>query len=193
MVGCTPGGRGYGVTLDGGKGVVERRDVVCDEASAGRGGRNIHCEDGGGLGVEGAGVPARPGTPANSRLSSPGLSPSTSGTMSGAEITPDVQAAVGAARLLTRPGVPDADSTEEEEERRYPGRARVPPLWFSPGGEGVWGGSNAAAVVNAEVGPDVAPTPVGKMEVLRPPPKTVREARKRPEWAQWKAALKVEL
>lgn len=86
-----------------------------------------------------------------------------------------IEAAIDAARRLAETY---ADSGDEESEpvTRNPGRARAPPA-----------GLRRANAVAADGGS-------GKetIDTLPPPPKTVEEAKSRPDWDLWETALNKE-
>lgn len=101
-------------------------------------------------------------------------------------MTPDVQAAIDAARMLTGALAEDDESSAEEAEvQRYPGRHRQAPSRYGQDAGGA--SANAAAVYDA--GPAKQPVIVSD---LPPPPKTVREAMQRDDWPLWEVALKAE-
>lgn len=99
-------------------------------------------------------------------------------------MTPDVQAAIDAARLRTGGLVSDGESSGEEDEvvQRYPVRARQPPNRY--GAERAGASANAASMQPAS-------EPVFVRD-LPPPPKTVAEARGLEYWPVCEAALREE-
>lgn len=193
MVGYTAGGNGFRLLLDGSNEVVERRDVVVDEAEQSTPTKGVHWSQAltdTTAGDDGSGPVVTPThTPQPTPTLTPSSSTSSGGSGRGAPVTPDVQAAIDAARLVTGQLAEDEGGTSSEGEEdavtRYPGRARLPPMRF---GQDEAGASASAAAVQ--------PTePVKEPVMVRdlpPPPKTVEEARSREDWPLWEVALNEE-
>lgn len=189
MVGYAAGGRGYRLLLKGGREVVARRDVVFDETGAAgdpghvHWGTTDHEEADWGRNASAALLGSARTTPTLTPSSSAG---ETTGT-STASITPDVQAAIDAARLLTGEMASEEDSSNEEDvvTQRNPGRERRATSRYAHDG------SNAKASI--AVVPQAPRKPQGDMvEVLPPPPKTVEEASGRDDCELWASALAAE-
>nr|BAG74297.1 polyprotein [Neopyropia yezoensis] len=192
MVGYTAGGKGFRLLLDSTKEVVERRDVVVEEAESAAPAKRVHWSQaltGAPSGEDGGAQEATPvPTPQPTPTPTPSTSTSSTDRGGGAPVTPDVQAAIDAARLVTGQLAEDGrESTSEEEDEvtRYPGRARLPPVRFGQDGAGA--SASAAAVRTA----DTVEKPV-MVRDLPPPPKTVEEASCRDDWPMWEAALEDE-
>lgn len=189
MVGYAAGGRGYRVLLKNGREVVERRDVVFDETGTDAAQKQVHWGGNDLADREWGHIPH--GSTRSSAKSTPALTPSASGGKSTggpmAPVTPDVQAAIDAARLLTGELASDEETTTEEDEvvQRYPGQERRAPSRY--------GDEAGAAMANTAAVP-TASTKTKKVMVkdLPPPPKTVEEAKGRRDWNLWKSALEAE-
>lgn len=190
MVGYTPGGRGYRLLLDGGKEIFERRDVAFEEATPEGRRKEVHWGDepghpGGPQGGHGHG--SAPGTVRSTPVLTPSSSGGSGSQRSRAQVGPDVQAAIDAARMLTGQLAEEEDSSEEVEDtvERYPGRDRRAPERY--GQEGADAAANAASM-------EIHPVKNEKVYVrdLPPPPKTVAEAKRRDDWELWKGALQTE-
>lgn len=189
MVGYAPGGRAYRVLLDGSKAVVVRRDVAFDEATISAH-KEIHW---GGVpdvqAVQANGSLPR-GTPTGTPRGTPAATPSSPSSGSSgrtqAPITPDVQAAIDAAKLLTGALAEGDDGPPENNEvQRYPNRMRQAPSRYGQDGSGV---AASAAMIEDTI---PAKKPV-MVRDLPPPPKSVREAKARDDWPLWEAALRDE-
>lgn len=142
MVGYAPGARAYQVMLRSTKTVVVRRDVVFDEAIIVPQPKEIHWADGTAT-EEGQPVADQPQrSPTSSSRNTPTLTPSSSGgsrqRRGTAPVTPDVQAAIDAARMLNGAMAEEnGSSTEEDEvEKPYPTRKRTVPNRYGQNGEG---------------------------------------------------------
>ena len=183
MVGNGAGGVGYRVMNPTNNTVVVRRDVATDEtggaAMTSPPPRGVHWQEGTGAPGEER-EPAAGGTPAPTPGTSPALTPSSSGTSPTAVAAGPIEDAIAAARRIALPPSDDEAGSEEEEVRRYPVRDRRPPRHWV-------GGANVATIAAAPEGGNVV-----HRDQLAPPPKNVQEARTRPDWPQWKAALEVE-
>lgn len=166
MMSYTPRGHSYRFLLHGGNEVVELRDVVFDEAPRRQDGMAVHrkatdsrTEDG----------PPVDGATRRNAAQTSTLTPSSSGgqgaTTSTTPVTPDVQAAIDAARLLTGVLVSEGASSEEEDEviQHYPGRTRQPPIRYGDEGAGASANAEWTKSTNKPV----------YVRDLPPPPKTV--------------------
>lgn len=180
MMGYTPCGRAYCVLLDGSKVVVLRRDVAFDEATNASTQKEVHW---GGV-ADAEASPANGGLSRSAPTSAPRdaattipSSPETSNSHGEqAPVTPDVQAAIDAAKLLTGALAEDDDSSASEDEvQRYPGRRRQAPSRYGQDG----GGASAYTAAIKDAGPANAPIMVCDQP---PPPKTVRETMQRDDW-----------
>ena len=183
MVGYGAGGVGYRVMNPTDNTVVVRRDVAIDEtggaAMTSPPPRGVHWQEG--IGAPGnEREPTAGGTPAPTPGTSPALTPSSSGTGPTVVAAAPIEDAIAAARRIALPPSDEEAGSEEEEVRRYPVRNRMPPRYWG-------GGANVATIATAAEGGNVV-----HRDQLPAPPKDVKEARTRPDWPQWRAALKVE-
>lgn len=163
VMGYISNGESYRVLLAVGKEIVERRDVMFCESD---GSKAVHLGDN----VEAGGDGRQGGdSPPESAAAFLVLTPSSPGgrgvRQPPAGVTPEVQCAIDAARLLTGDLASGDESSSEEDEvvEPYPGHKRRPP--HRNGTEGVGESANTTAMVHP-----------GKPIIVRdlpPPPKTV--------------------
>lgn len=178
MVGYAPGRRAYRVLLSDTKTVVVRRDVAFDEAPTAISSREVRWADDVGADETQlvADVPRHSYTP--SGRGTPTLTPSSSGgssrRMGTAPVTPDVQAAIDAARMVTGAMADEEGSSSEadEIEERYPTRTRAAPRRYGQSG----GSASTNAVEVGDQGSAMRPVLVHD---LPPAPKSVKEAMRR--------------
>lgn len=187
FVGYTVSGNAYRVLLDDTDRVVERRDVLVEETAPP--------------------APAAPAAVPGSLLeaggaphddeSAPSVEAPTTGTTSSAPSSPEITS-TSSSDVETGPD--SSGETQEIDDHavvqpiagRYPGRVRKPPgEWWRPvsdGQAGVVKADQCAAVGASKL--YTVPKDSNGQEL--PPPTTIEEARERPDWPLWEAALRAE-
>lgn len=187
FVGYTVGGNAYRVLLDETNQIVERRDVLVEETAT-----NNSRKD-----ATDAGTPLDAGESLSDYESAAPKATSQSSSMSS---TPP-----SSESTTTEPGELESGPTSPSEEHedvqsaeeievagRYPGRARKPRgEWWRSASDPQAGLANYAGIstVQRDMAYDVPKDSNGQD---LPPPRTVREARERPDWHLWEEALRAE-